>query len=102
MNARRSWKEERVDALLQRCRSWGVSMSRSAAGELIDDRVQFVAAQMRVTPATARTYLTDEAITGLAQSMAFGFVEETPGADLFAAPGDPNSFGRARGPATHA
>jgi hypothetical protein len=41
---------------------------------------------MRVTPATARTYLTDVAISGLAQSMAFGFVEENPGADLFAAP----------------
>jgi hypothetical protein len=66
----------------------GVTMSRPAAGELIEERVQFVAAQMRVTPATARTYLTDEAISGLAQSMAFGFVEETPGADLFAAPRD--------------
>ncbi len=41
---------------------------------------------MRVTPATARRYLTDEAISGLAQSLAFGFVEETPGADLFSAP----------------
>ena len=63
-------------------------MSRPAAGELIDERVQYVSSQMRVTPATARTYLTDEAINGLAQSMAFGFVEETPGADLFTAPRD--------------
>jgi hypothetical protein len=66
----------------------GMSMSRPAAGELIDERVQFVAAQMRVTPATARRYLTDEAIKGLAQMLAFGFVEETPGADLFSAPRD--------------
>jgi len=66
----------------------GVSMSRPAAGELIEERVQYVAAQMRVTPATARTYLTDETISGLAQSIAFGFVEEAPGADLFAAPRD--------------
>lgn len=80
-----SWTEERVDALLAAMSDLGTSMSRAAAGELIEERVQFVAAQMRVTPATARTYLTDEAISGLAQSMAFGFVEETPGADLFAA-----------------
>jgi len=66
----------------------GTSMSRSAAGELIEERVQYVASQMRVRPATARTYLTDEAIDGLAQSMAFGFVEETPGADMFSAPRD--------------
>jgi hypothetical protein len=65
-----------------------MSMSRPAARELIEERVQFVAAQMRVAPATARNYLTDEAITGLAQSLAFGFVEETPGADLFAAQRD--------------
>ena len=66
----------------------GMSMSRPAAAELIDERVKFVATQMRVTPATARRYLTDDAINGLAQSLAFGFVEETPGADLFSAPRD--------------
>ena len=66
----------------------GTSMSRSAAGELIEERVQYVASQMRVTTATARRYLTDEAIDGLAQSMAFGLVEETPGADMFSAPRD--------------
>ena len=88
VNAARSWREERVDALLTAMSNLGMSMSRPAAGELIDERVQFVAAQMRVTPATAHRYLTDEAVTGLAQSLAFGFVEETPGADLFSAPRD--------------
>lgn len=63
-------------------------MSRAAAGELLDERVQFVAGQMRVTPQTARTYLTDEALKGLAASIAFDMVEETPGADLVAAPRD--------------
>lgn len=52
---------------------------------MIDERVQFVAEQMRVTPATARRYLTGEAISGLAQTLAFGLVEETPGADLLSA-----------------
>lgn len=64
----------------------GMSMSRAAAGELIDERVQFVAEQMRVTTKTARSYLTDEAIRRLVQSMAFDFVEEAPGADLLTAP----------------
>ena len=88
MSTGQTWKDERVDTLLAAMSDLGVSMSRSAVGELIDERVQFVATQMRVTPATARTYLTDGAIAALAQSMAFGFVEETPGADLFAAPRD--------------
>lgn len=61
-------------------------MSRAAAGDLLDQRVAFVAEQMRVTPATARTYLTDDALAGMAREIAFGFVEETPGADLMSAP----------------
>lgn len=82
------WRDERVDVLLAAMSDLGMSMSRSAAGELIDERVQFVATQMRVTPRTARSYLTDEAIAGLVQSMAFDYVEETPGADLLAVPRD--------------
>jgi hypothetical protein len=66
----------------------GMSMSRSAATELIDERVKFVARQARVTEPTARSYLTDDAIKGLAQKLAFSFVEETPGADLFSADRD--------------
>ena len=80
------WREERVDTLLAAMSDLGMSMSQSAAGELIDERVQLVATQMRVTPRTARSYLTDEAIARLAKSMAFDFVEETPGADLLTAP----------------
>lgn len=40
---------------------------------------------MRVTEATARTYLTEEALAGMAREIVFGFVEETPGADLMSA-----------------
>lgn len=65
-----------------------MSMSRAAAGELLDERVKFVAAQARVSESTARGYLSDEAVQGLAQSIAFSFAEETPGADLFSAPRD--------------
>lgn len=86
MSAVRPWIEERVDALLLVLSDLGMSMSPPAAGELIDERVQFVAAQMQVTAATARRDLTDEVISGLAQSLAFGLAEETPGADLLAAP----------------
>lgn len=88
MSAAKSWREDRIDALLAAMSELGMSMSRVAAGELIDERVQFVATQMRVETRAARSYLTEEAIASLAQSMAFGVVEETPGADLFTAPRD--------------
>jgi len=82
----RSWRDRRVDDLLAAVSELGMTMSRSAAGELLDDRVQYVAEQMRVTPATARTYLTPEALADMAREIVFGFVEETPGNDLMGAP----------------
>lgn len=84
--AARPWREKRIDDLLAAVSDLGMTMSRAAAGDLLDARVQFVAEQMRVTPATARTYLTDEALTGMAREIVFGFADETPGADLLAAP----------------
>lgn len=88
MTPRRTWRETRIDALIAAVSDLGMSMSQAAAGELIDERVKFVASQMRVSTATAHGYLTDEAIKGLAQTLAFGFVEEIPGADLVSAPRD--------------
>ncbi len=84
--AARPWREKRIDDLLAAVSDLGMTMSRAAAGDLLDARVQFVAEQMRITPATARTYLTDEALTGMAREIVFGFADETPGADLLAAP----------------
>jgi hypothetical protein len=82
----RSWRDRRVDDLLAAVSELGMTMSRSAAGEMLDERVQYVAEQMRVTPATARAYLTPEALADMAREIVFGFVEETPGADLLGAP----------------
>jgi hypothetical protein len=81
-----SWVDGRVDAVLAALGEFGMSMSRVAAAELIDERVHWVATQMRVTPAAARRYLTDEAIAGLAESIAVSAAHETPGADVIAAP----------------
>lgn len=88
MAVRRTWRDERVNALLAAVDALGLSMSRAAAVELIDERVRLVASQMRVSPSSARIHLTDEAIQGLAQTIAFSVVEETPGAALLSAPRD--------------
>jgi len=84
--AARSWRDQRIDDLLGAVSELGMTMSRAAAGDLLDERVEYVANQMRVTPATARTYLTEETLAGMAREIVFGFVEETPGADLMSAP----------------
>lgn len=84
--ASRSWRDRRIDDLLEAVSKLGMTMSRAAAGEVLDERVAYVAEHMRVTEATARRYLTDEALAGLATTIVFGFVDETPGADLMTAP----------------
>ena len=47
MSSRRSWRDQRTDALLAAMSDLGVSMSRSEAGELIDERVKIVAPSRR-------------------------------------------------------
>jgi hypothetical protein len=60
-------------------------LDRRREGELITGQVRAVATLMNVTEATARTYLGDEIITGMARRMLFEVVGERPGADLMEA-----------------
>src|SRR6266581_6818786 len=61
-------------------------LDRQRAGELITGQVRAVATLMRVTEATARTYLDDEIIKDMARRMLFEVAGERPGADLMEAP----------------
>jgi hypothetical protein len=81
-----TWINDRVDVLLAELNELGMSMSRAAAAALIRERVEWVASQMRITKASARPYLTDEAVKGLAHTIAFSVAEEAPGADVLESP----------------
>ena len=83
---RRTWLDGRVDVLLAALDEYGMDISKVSAAKLIQERVQWVAAHMRVTPATARRYLTDEAVRGLAESVVLTVADEAPGADVLASP----------------
>ena len=61
-------------------------LGRHRAGELITGQVRAVAILLRITEATARTYLGDEAIKDMARQMLFEVAGERPGADLMEAP----------------
>jgi hypothetical protein len=82
MASKPSWVDSRVDSLLAALDELGISVSRAAAGELIQERVQWVSAQMGVSPTAARRYLTDDALADLARTMVVSFADETPGADV--------------------
>ena len=62
-------------------------LDRQRAGELISGQVRTGGQpSLRVTEATARTYLGDESIKDMARRMLFGSPGERPGADLMEAP----------------
>jgi hypothetical protein len=83
---RRTWLDSKIDVFLEELAASGMHLDRHRAGELITGQVRAVAALMRVTEATARTYLGDEIIKDMARRMLFEVAGERPGADLMEAP----------------
>jgi hypothetical protein len=80
------WLDSRTEVLIAALGELGMSISPTAAAEPIQERLQWVASQMRIEPRSARRYLTDDALTTLAREMVFTFANETPGADVLEAP----------------
>ena len=83
---RRTWLDSKIDVFLEELAVSGMHLDRQRAGELITGQVRAVATLMRVTEATARTYLGDEIITDMARRVLFEVAGERPGADLMEAP----------------
>ena len=83
---RRTWLDSKIDVFLEELAASGMHLDRQRAGELITGQVRAVATLMRVTEATARTYLGDEIIKDMARRMLFEVAGERPGADLIEAP----------------
>lgn len=55
---------------------YGMDASRTFAAELIQERVQWVATRMRITAATARRCLADDALHDLARTMVVTVADE--------------------------
>ena len=83
---RRAWLDSKIDVFLEELAASGMHLDRQRAGELITGQVRAVATLLRVTEATARTYLGDEIIKDMARRMLFEVAGERPGADLLEAP----------------
>ena len=80
-----TWLDGKIDVFLEELAASGMHLDRQRAGELITGQVR-AAALMRVTEATARSYLGDEIIKDMARRMLFEVAGERPGADLMEAP----------------
>jgi uncharacterized protein (DUF3084 family) len=84
---RRRWPDSKIDVFLEKLAASGMHLDRQRAGELIAGQVRAVATLMRVTEATARTYLGDEIIKDMARPMLFEVAGERPGAGRMEARG---------------
>jgi hypothetical protein len=83
---KRTWLDNKIDVFLEELAASGMHLDRQRAGELIDGQVRAVATLMRVTEATARTYVNVEIIKEMARRMLFEVAGERPGADLMETP----------------
>ena len=83
---RRTWLDSKIDVFLEELAASSMHLDRQRAGELITGQVRAVATRMRVTGATARTYLDDEIIKDMARRTLFEVAGERPGAELMEAP----------------
>ena len=83
---RRTWLDSKIDGFLEELAASSMHLDRQRAGELITRQLRTVAVLMRVTEATARTYLDDEIIKDMARRMLLEVAGERPGADLVEAP----------------
>jgi hypothetical protein len=82
---RLTWLNSKISMFLEELAPSGMHLDRQRAGELITGQVRAVATLLRVTEATARTYLDDETIKDMARRMLFEVAGERPGADLMEA-----------------
>ncbi|WP_168701050.1 hypothetical protein [Gordonia paraffinivorans] len=82
----RAWLEERAERLIEMVNDRGMTMTDQAAHQLLTERVQAVAERMRVGVRQAQTYLTDEALAGVVDSMIDTLADEAPGAELATEP----------------
>ena len=64
----------------------GLTMTDQAAHQLLTERVQAVAEQMRISVRRAQAYLTDESLAVMVDRMVATLANEAPGADLCTEP----------------
>jgi hypothetical protein len=81
-----SWVDERAQVLVGLLGERGLTMSLEASRVLVANQVEHVCQQAGLSERAARAYMTDDALGGLADSVACSLVEEFPGADLHTLP----------------
>jgi hypothetical protein len=78
----RSWLDQRTDVFLAEASAHGLHAPRKAVASLIDAAVSRVALRMRITPRSARQYVSDDDVRALVHDAAESMTAEAPGTQL--------------------
>ena len=63
-----------------------MTLTPAAAETLLADRITAIAATLRITERSARAYIDQDALEGMADSLVSSFADEAPGVDLLTMP----------------
>lgn len=82
------WLRTLADGLVDNVHSRGMTLTPGAAESLLTERISAIAATLHITERSARAYIDQEALKGLAESLVSSFADEAPGVDLLSTPRD--------------
>ena len=82
------WLQTLAAGLVESLEDRGMTVTHSAAEAVLADRIAALMATLRISERTARTYLDEDALDGLADNLVASFSAEEPGADLLTLPRD--------------
>lgn len=83
---RRTWMERSTDVVLDELSSFHLVVARPQLAELVRQRLAAVATGLGISEQSARRYVDDESLRGLARQAALELAVEQPGADLHGQP----------------
>ena len=79
---RQTWLDRSTDILLDEIGKYKGVVSREDASAFISAELSDTAARLGVADTSARRYLTEDVIRGLAREIVFGLAHEQPGAHM--------------------
>lgn len=85
---RPKWLQTLAAGLVERLEERRMTVTQSGAEAVLAERVAVLMAALHISERTARTYIDEDALDGLADNIVESFAAEEPGADLMALPRD--------------
>ena len=79
---RRTWMDHSTDVVLDELGSFGLVVARPQVAELVRQRLAAVATGLGISEQSARRYVDEQSLRGIARQAALELAVEQPGADL--------------------